>query len=109
MLLSPYFSFFLLLLCFSISTFFLLLCFFLFMLPLEELHQLGPETWLRGFVVAQRPWGLLVSVAPTAARGARAVGVVLRRGKRSPAVGSEVISRNGKIGRELGEEKRREI
>lgn len=31
---------------------------------LQELQQLDAETWLRGFVVAQRPFGLLVAVAP---------------------------------------------
>lgn len=60
---------------------------------LQELQQLDAETWLRGFVVAQRPFGLLVAVAPPnqpgVARGARAVGVVYQKGAQEE-VGSEV-------------------
>lgn len=62
---------------------------------LQELQQLDAETWLRGFVVAQRPFGLLVAVAPPnpgvapGARGARAVGLVYQKGAQEE-VGSEV-------------------
>ena len=59
----------------------------------QELQELDAGTWLRGFVVAQRPFGLLVAVAPPnepgVARGARAVGVVYQKGAQEE-VGSEV-------------------
>lgn len=43
----------------------------------KELQDLEPGSWLRGFVVAQKAFGLLVSVqAPSSERGARAVGLV---------------------------------
>lgn len=62
---------------------------------LEALQELDPGTWLKGFVVAKRPFGYLISVAPpeTEGRGAgaRAIGLAYRKEvEGAPDVGSEV-------------------
>ena len=62
---------------------------------LEALQELDPGTWLKGFVVAKRPFGYLISVAPpeTEGRGAgaRAIGLAYRKEVEGALdVGSEV-------------------
>ena len=65
---------------------------------LEALQELDPGTWLKGFVVAKRPFGYLISVAPPETEGrqgrgagARAIGLAYRKEvEGAPDVGSEV-------------------